>query len=72
MDMKATRAPRTSVIGVRAAWTCCVCRAQETTYQIISATDLTLDLPKGWTQRDGRTYCADAAPLSGLLKERTH
>jgi hypothetical protein len=72
MDMKATPAPRTSLIGVRAAWTCCVCRAKAITHQLVDAADRTLDLPKGWYQQDGKTYCpATGLESTGLiLKER--
>ncbi len=61
------RLPRTSMIGVRAAWTCCICRAHATTYQLVNAGDLSLDLPKGWSQRDGHTYCPDVAVQSAYL-----
>lgn len=67
------RAPRiSSLIGVRAHWTCCICHAKVTTYQLVDAADSTLDLPSGWRQHKGRTYCSDARQESTelILKER--
>ncbi len=56
-----------SLIGVRAAWTCVVCHAKATTYQLVDAANPTLDLPDGWTQRKGRIYCPDAAAADSLM-----
>ena len=68
------RRPFTSLIGVRAIWTCCICHAKVTTYQLVDAADPILDLPKGWRQHKGRTYCSDsstAVSANLILKERT-
>lgn len=72
MDVKATRAPHASLIGVRAAWTCCICHTKVATYQLVDAADPTLDLPPGWRQHKGRTYCPDSSQASTelILKER--
>jgi hypothetical protein len=67
-------APRTSLIGVRAVWTCCICHAKATTYQLVDAADPTIDLPNGWRQLKGRTYCPDATAVQAIdliFKERT-
>jgi hypothetical protein len=73
MDVKATREPRGSLIGVRGHWTCCLCHATATTHQLVDAADPTLDLPVGWHQRKGRTYCPAATAMSTnlILKEVT-
>lgn len=73
MDVKAARAPLTSLIGVRAVFTCCLCRRKAIAYQLVDAADPTLDLPPGWRQVKGRTYCPDTTAVSAdlILKERT-
>ncbi len=68
------RAPRgNSLIGIKAIWTCCICRIKAITYQLIDAADPTLDLPKGWRNHKGKTYCSDATPQRTeiVLKERS-
>jgi hypothetical protein len=73
MGAKVMRILNDSLIGVTAHWTCCVCGAKATTHQLVTVADPSLDLPKGWTQRKGRTYCEtlyiESAAL--ILKERT-
>lgn len=66
-------APIASMIGIRAGWRCCTCHEKAVTHQLVDAGNPALDLPRGWSQRKGRTYCGCTAQASTdlILKERT-
>jgi hypothetical protein len=58
-------------IGIRAHWTCAECSLTATTQHIErifssprreSKAGIVLDLPQGWTVRDGASYCPDHTP----------
>lgn len=68
-----------SVIGIRASWTCALCRETEKTYQLLrvaESADELLRLPPGWRLWDRATVCRrhtvdECAPdgdLSGVWK----
>lgn len=66
----AMRTETASMIGVTAHFKCSECGAQATTHQLVRADDPSLDLPAGWTQRKGHTYCPAPCTTNLVLKER--
>lgn len=78
--------PDASLVGVRASWTCALCRDQTRTYQLVRiAAPQALDLPAGWLLVNEQTVCGlhpsrveefrevskEAARITALLRSVT-
>lgn len=54
-----------SVVGVRASWTCFACRAIEKTYQLMMLSQYeALTLPPGWWLLGHASVCSKHSPAS--------
>lgn len=62
--------------GLRADWTCELCKRKERTYQLVSTVELLyskcfpLTHPAGWTVSNAGTFCASCSRPAAAIERR--